>query len=73
MIKRGIPEHVIMKVGGWKTASVFRRYAIVDSDDLRDAARRMDQPPSDFCEPKNEHSRSFAQEEKQTEQKERPN
>jgi len=33
----GVPESVIMKAGGWKTAAMFRRYAIVSS---------ADQPPS---------------------------
>lgn len=29
----GVAESVIMKIGGWKTASVFRRYAIVSNRD----------------------------------------
>jgi hypothetical protein len=42
MRRLGIAENVIMKIGGWKTASVFRRYDIVDQSDLADASRRID-------------------------------
>lgn len=35
--RAGVPEPVIMATGGWKTASMFRRYAIVSSADQRDA------------------------------------
>jgi integrase len=37
-----IAENVIMRIGGWKTVSVFRRYDIVDQSDLADASRRID-------------------------------
>jgi integrase len=39
----GIAEGVIMKIGGWKTRSVFDRYNIIDDTDLADAARRLDE------------------------------
>jgi integrase len=35
--RKGVPESVIMKIGGWKTASMFRRYGIIATDEL-DAA-----------------------------------
>lgn len=35
--RAGVPESVVMATGGWKTASMFRRYAIVSSADQRDA------------------------------------
>jgi integrase len=35
--RAGVPESVIMATGGWKTASMFRRYAIVSTADQRDA------------------------------------
>ena len=39
----GVSETVIMKIGGWKTANVFKRYDIVDEADLADAASRLDE------------------------------
>lgn len=38
----GTAEEVIMRVGGWKTPSVFKRYAIVDQTDIRSAMRRLE-------------------------------
>jgi integrase len=39
----GIPESVVMAMGGWKTAAMFRRYAIVSSADQRAAADALEQ------------------------------
>jgi integrase len=38
----GVSESVVMRIAGWKTADVFRRYDIVDETDLADAAQRLD-------------------------------
>ena len=40
--RAGVPESVIMQTGGWKTASMFRRYAIVSSADQRDAVKLLE-------------------------------
>ena len=40
--REGLDTSVIMRIGGWKTDSVFRRYNIVDLADIADAAARMD-------------------------------
>jgi len=39
---RGVAEGVIMKMGGWKTRSVFERYAIVAESDMADAIERVE-------------------------------
>ena len=31
----GVAESVIMSIGGWKTAAMFRRYAIVSHSDQK--------------------------------------
>ena len=41
--RAGISETVIMKIGGWKTRSVFERYAIVNRSDIADAMRMLQQ------------------------------
>jgi integrase len=39
--RAGVPESVIMAMGGWKTPSMFRRYAIVSSADQRAAVEMI--------------------------------
>jgi hypothetical protein len=39
----GVHEKTIMKIGGWKTRSVFDRYNIVNEKDLAEAAAKLDQ------------------------------
>jgi integrase len=41
MRRAGIAEGVIMKIGGWRTRSVFERYAIVDRSDMTDAILKL--------------------------------
>jgi len=42
-MRRGrVSEKVAMEVGGWKTTSVFHRYAIVDHQDIADAMNMLE-------------------------------
>lgn len=43
LIRAGVPQHVVMKLCGWKTDAMFRRYAIVDERDLRAAVEMLAQ------------------------------
>jgi hypothetical protein len=48
LIRAGVPQHVVMQFCGWKLDAMFRRYAIVDERDLRDAVAKLagqDAPP----------------------------
>jgi integrase len=38
----GVAEGTIMRIGGWKTRSVFDRYNIVSEDDLQDGSARQE-------------------------------
>jgi hypothetical protein len=39
--RAGVDRGIIMRIGGWKTDSVFRRYNIIDESDLRDAMQKL--------------------------------
>jgi integrase len=38
----GVPESVVMAIGGWKTPAMFRRYAIVSTADQRAAVEKLE-------------------------------
>jgi hypothetical protein len=40
--RSGVPEDVIMRIGNWKTRSVFARYNVIDERDLAEAGERLD-------------------------------
>jgi integrase len=42
LIRAGVPRKTAMQITGHKTESVFERYNIVDSGDLRDAAKKVE-------------------------------
>lgn len=41
--RAGVAEGVIMRVGGWRTRSVFERYNIVSQADISDALQKLEQ------------------------------
>jgi hypothetical protein len=43
----GVAEATIMKIAGWKTANMFRRYDIQDSRDTQRAAEIMEMRPAE--------------------------
>jgi integrase len=45
--RAGIAEGVIMKIGGWRTRSVFERYAIISQTDISEAVKMLESQRSD--------------------------
>jgi integrase len=43
----GVPESVVQKIGGWKTAAMFKRYAIVSTTDQRAAIEKLEKARAD--------------------------
>ena len=41
--RAGVPESLVMDMRGWKTAAMFRRYAIASSTDRRAAVELIEQ------------------------------
>jgi len=42
LIRAGVPEDVVMKLGGWKTRSMLTRYNVTSTDDLAAAQATLD-------------------------------
>jgi integrase len=40
--RAGVPESVVMAMGGWRTAAMFRRYAIVSTTDQQAAVDALE-------------------------------
>ena len=51
MVNAGVPETVAMKIGGWKTRSVFIRYAIVATKDIQNAMNALEKNDGTLMEP----------------------
>jgi hypothetical protein len=48
--RAGVSEGVIMRIGGWRTRSVFERYNIVSQADIVDALEKLEQRKGDRLE-----------------------
>jgi integrase len=42
LIRAGVPEDTVMKMGGWRTRAMLTRYNIVDTKDVAAAQARLD-------------------------------
>jgi integrase len=51
----GVPEEIIMRIAGWKTSNVFKRYAIVDQRDIRAALQQLERARQKQSDPVDEH------------------
>lgn len=52
----GLSEQTIMRIGGWKTTSVFYRYSIINRQDMADAMRKFEE-----YQRQNKHSLSIVE------------
>jgi hypothetical protein len=41
MLRAGVPERVIISIGGWKTRTAFDRYSIIRQDDIVSAMQKV--------------------------------
>lgn len=53
--RAGVAEGVIMRIGGWRTRSVFERYNIVSQSDIKDALIKLEQHREEVAESSNGH------------------
>jgi hypothetical protein len=48
----------VQKIGGWKTAAMFKRYAIVSDGDIRSAISRLEESRLEQAKAENSHDDS---------------
>ncbi len=50
LVRAGVPERVVMEIGGWETRAVFDRYNIVSTRDLHEAAAKLERYLGELAE-----------------------
>ena len=61
LVRAGVPEGVVMAIGGWKTRSVFDRYNIVSTRDLHDAAAKLERHLEELADQAKQNKQSKTQ------------
>ena len=61
LVRAGVPERVVMAIGGWKTRSVFDRYNIVSTRDLHEAAVKLERYHEELAAEAKQHKQSKTQ------------
>ena len=61
MRRAGIPESLAMRIGGWKTRSVFDRYNIIDRRDLANAVRQLEQHEKSLADSRNGYNHGYSE------------
>jgi hypothetical protein len=60
LINSGVPETVAMKISGHLTNAVFKRYAIVSTEDIRAAMKAVEMNNGTLMEPKRRGTRNLS-------------
>jgi hypothetical protein len=56
MSKKGIPEKVGMLISGHKTDSVYRRYNIIDMEEVKTGTNKIEEHQREIVKTENNHS-----------------
>jgi integrase len=61
MRRAGVSEGLIMKIGGWRTRSVFDRYNIIDRRDMANAVRQLEEHEKKLAEARNGYNSGYSE------------